>query len=54
MVLIACGLEEAVAMAEECPLLDYGASVEVRPVVAQCEGMRQAGVSVVHGNHLHS
>ena len=34
-------LEEAVALAEECPLLDYGAAVEVRPVIEQCATMQQ-------------
>jgi hypothetical protein len=29
-------LEEAVAIAKQCPGLDYGAIVEVRPVAAEC------------------
>jgi hypothetical protein len=29
-------LDEAVAIAQECPGLPYGAKVEVRPVMAQC------------------
>jgi hypothetical protein len=29
-------MEEAVAIAQECPGLPYGARVEVRPVAAEC------------------
>jgi len=29
-------LDEAVAIAQGCPALDYGAKVEVRPVMEQC------------------
>jgi len=29
-------LDEAVAIAQECPGLPYGAKVEVRPVMARC------------------
>jgi hypothetical protein len=29
-------LEEAVAIAKECPILEYGATVEVRPVAPDC------------------
>ena len=54
VLLAARGLDEAVALAEECPLLDYGATVEVRPVLAQCESMRRANVSVVNGSRLHA
>ena len=38
-------MDEAVAIAKECPGLDYGAVVEVRPVAAECpmsEAARQA------------
>ena len=36
--LLAVGsLEEAVAIAKECPGLDYGAVVEVRPVADECQ-----------------
>ncbi len=30
------GMEEAVAIAKECPALAYGLTVEVRPVAARC------------------
>jgi hypothetical protein len=30
------GLDEAVAIAQECPGLPYGARVEVRPVAGEC------------------
>lgn len=29
-------MEEAVAIAQQCPALDYGLTVEVRPVAEQC------------------
>jgi hypothetical protein len=29
-------LDEAVAIAKECPVLAYGAAVEVRPVAQEC------------------
>lgn len=29
-------LEEAIEIGEQCPLLDYGSSVEVRPIVQRC------------------
>jgi hypothetical protein len=34
-------LDEAVAIAQNCPALDYGAVVEVRPVADVCPTMRQ-------------
>lgn len=30
------GLDEAVAIAQECPALEYGMEVEVRPIAARC------------------
>ena len=30
------GMDEAVAIAQQCPGLDYGAVVEVRPVAEMC------------------
>ena len=35
-------LDEAVEIARDCPILDYGASVEVRPVASQCPMMHLA------------
>jgi len=35
-------IDEAVAIAQQCPILDYGATVEVRPVAAECVSMRRA------------
>lgn len=29
-------LEEAIEIGEQCPLLDYGSAVEVRPIVQRC------------------
>src|SRR6186713_2132222 len=36
------GIDEAVAIARQCPILDYGAQVEVRPVAGECVSMRRA------------
>ena len=39
-------MEEAVAIAKQCPILEYGAQVEVRPVATECpimEAAREAG-----------
>jgi hypothetical protein len=42
-------VDEAVAIAQECPGLSYGAKVEVRPVMDQCplaaEAMAEAQVA---------
>ena len=35
-------MEEAIEIARQCPILDYGAKVEVRPVAPQCVQMRKA------------
>jgi hypothetical protein len=34
-------IEEAVAIAQQCPALEYGAIVEVRPVAAECPMARE-------------
>lgn len=34
-------LDEAVAIAQSCPTLDYGISIEVRPVLADCPCFRR-------------
>ena len=33
-------MEEAVQFAEACPLLDFGAAIEVRPILEQCLAMK--------------
>ena len=35
-------IEEAVEIAQQCPILEYGAKVEVRPVAPECVQMRRA------------
>ena len=35
-------LDEAVKIAQQCPILDFGAQVEVRPVAGECVSMRRA------------
>jgi hypothetical protein len=41
-------LDEAVEIARQCPLLDYGLTVEVRPVAAQCPALQRAGKKLEH------
>ncbi len=36
-------MEEAISIARECPLIDWGSSVEVRPVIQQCPTMQVVG-----------
>lgn len=36
------GIDEAVAIAQQCPILDHGARVEVRPVAGECVSARRA------------
>ncbi len=43
----AADLDEATKIAGEWPLLDYEATVEVRPIHRQCAGMEQAGMRLV-------
>ncbi len=47
VLLEAADLDEAMGVAEEWPLLDYGAAVEVRPVCGQCVPMERAGMQLV-------
>jgi hypothetical protein len=35
-------IDEAVAIARQCPILEFGATVEVRPVAGECVSMRRA------------
>jgi hypothetical protein len=41
-------LDEALAIAKECPILEYGASVEVRPVADMCPSMEMAQEQLAH------
>ncbi len=43
-------LDEAVAIAKECPGLPYGAKVEVRPIAEACPMAAKAGVESQHVN----
>ena len=44
---LAADLHEATAIAGEWPLLDYDATVEVRPIHQQCASMEQLGMKLV-------
>ena len=35
-------IDEAVQIAQQCPILEYGSRVEVRPVAEQCVSMQRA------------
>ncbi len=35
-------LDEAVAVAQQCPILEYGSVVEVRPIAADCPTLQRA------------
>jgi len=37
-------LDEAVEIAQQCPILEYGSTVEVRPVADQCPTCEQHGI----------
>ena len=39
-------LEEAVAIARQNPMLQYGGSVEVRPIAEECPHMKRLGLSM--------
>lgn len=39
-------MDEAVAIAQQCPGLPYGAKVEVRPVMDECSLAKEAGLEV--------
>jgi hypothetical protein len=41
-ILSVAGEEEALAIAKECPALDYGMTVEVRPLLARCRASELA------------
>ena len=42
------GLDEAVEIAKECPALEYGVTVEVRPVAEQCPPMQRVSELFAH------
>ena len=46
--------DEAMAIAGEWPLLDYDATVEVRPVRKQCATMEQVGMQLVELGVVHT
>jgi hypothetical protein len=41
-------LEEALEIAKECPALEYGVTVEVRPVAEQCQVLHRVERSFAH------
>jgi hypothetical protein len=36
-------IDEAISIAKQCPLIDWGSSVEVRPVIQECPTMQVVG-----------
>ena len=47
VMVLAADFDEAMKIAGEWPLLDYDATVEVRPVMKQCATMEQVGMRLV-------
>jgi hypothetical protein len=47
VIVLATDLEEATSIAREWPLLNYDATVEVRPVRSQCAAMERVGMQLV-------
>jgi hypothetical protein len=47
VMVLAADLDEAMRIAGEWPLLDYDASVEVRPIRKQCATMERVGMQLV-------
>jgi hypothetical protein len=41
-------LDEAVAIAKQCPILEYGSTVEVRPVAEECEHAARLKEELAH------
>jgi hypothetical protein len=41
-------LEDAVAIARQCPALPHGIEIEVRPVAGLCPALQEAGVEAAH------
>ena len=41
-------LEEAVAIAKQCPILEYGSTVEVRPVAEECPTFQRVKEQLAH------
>ena len=41
-------IDEAVQIAQQCPILDYGSTVEVRPVAQQCVSMQRANEQLAY------
>lgn len=42
------GLDEAIAIAKNCPALEHGLTVEVRPVLASCAAMEFMDIGDAH------
>lgn len=45
-------MDEAIEIARQCPGLEYGAEVEVRPVAEQCAMIERAAMNVSHDGQL--
>lgn len=41
-------LNEALEIAKQCPTLEYGATIEVRPVAGECATMQRANQQLAH------
>ena len=43
-------MDEALAIAKQCPTLEYGCTVEVRPVAEECATMKRVNERLAHAN----
>jgi hypothetical protein len=41
-------IDEAVAIAQGCPMLEFGGSVEVRPVAVECPTFQRVKETLAH------
>jgi hypothetical protein len=48
LVVEADDLDEAVAIAKAAPMLDYGGSIEVRPVLEECPTFQRVKAQLAH------
>jgi hypothetical protein len=46
------GLDEALEIAKECPVLRYGVAVEVRPVAAMCAHLQKVNKQLAHATPI--
>ena len=48
LLLLADDLEEAIAIAQQCPVLEFGSTVEVRPIAEECPTFQRVKEQLAH------